>query len=267
MTTDDALTFADEDDSAPSPQNISTPWPILVVDDEPDVHQLTSLQLTGFLFQGRPVQLVHAYSSKAAKAALAKNPGLAVILLDVVMETDDAGLRLVRHIRDELGMTAVRIILRTGQPGAAPESYVVTNYDINDYRAKTDLTHENLWSCLTAALRNYDGLIALESARQAEKQTFQKAERLWQEAQAPERHLPAEKDSKIYALEIEITYGLRGLDESIGVIREQADRLARTIEDRPELQAIAEGTRRLEKVTGELNASVTRLLGIKGTGC
>ena len=262
MTSDDVLTFADEDDSAASPPQASSPWLILVVDDEPDVHQLTNLQLTGFLFQGRPAQVVNAYSFTSAKEALAKNPGLAVVLLDVVMETDDAGLRLVRHIRDELGMAAVRIILRTGQPGAAPEAYVVANYDINDYRAKTDLTHENLWSCLTAALRNYDGIIALESAREAEKLSFQKAERQWLEAQAPGRRRSADQDSKVYALEIEISNGLSGLGESIAVIRDQAGRLARTIDDRPELRAIAESTRRLEKVSGALNSWVAELLAL-----
>jgi len=44
------------------------------------------------------------------------------VLLDVIMETDQAGLDLVEFIRDTLKNETVRIILRTGQPGQAPSA-------------------------------------------------------------------------------------------------------------------------------------------------
>jgi CheY-like chemotaxis protein len=161
-TPDDIMTFAEDDGARPSATHDSEPWLVLVVDDEPEVHRATEFQVYGFHFKDRPIQLLNAYSTAAAKEALAKHPGIAVVLLDVVMETEDAGLRLVRYIRDELGLAALRIILRTGQPGAAPEADVVTAYDINDYKAKTELTFERLMTSLTSALRNYDGIIAIE---------------------------------------------------------------------------------------------------------
>ncbi|MCB1607781.1 MAG: response regulator, partial [Xanthomonadales bacterium] len=88
-------------------------WLVLIVDDEPEVHEVTKLVLSGLRFKDRGLDFVHAYDGEDARQKLLQNPQIAVILLDVVMETDDAGLRLVRHIRSELGNELVRIILRT----------------------------------------------------------------------------------------------------------------------------------------------------------
>ncbi|WP_452031314.1 putative bifunctional diguanylate cyclase/phosphodiesterase [Azospirillum palustre] len=89
----------------------------------------------------------------------------AVVLLDVVMETPDAGLKLVRIIREELKLTAVRIILRTGQPGYAPELAVIRDYDIDDYRTKSEMTRNRLLTSLFTALRAYSHIHALELSR------------------------------------------------------------------------------------------------------
>ena len=83
---------------------------------------------------------------------------VAAVLLDVIMETDVAGLDLVEYIRNELKNETVRIILRTGQPGQAPERRVIVDYDINDYKAKTELTADKLFTTLTAALRGFQQL-------------------------------------------------------------------------------------------------------------
>lgn len=142
-------------------------WKLLVVDDEEDVHHVTRLVLGRYRFDGRPVQLLGAWSAAEARVVLATHPDIAVILLDVVMETDDAGLRLVQHVREELGNHQVRIILRTGQPGQAPEHDVVMRYDINDYRAKTELTADKLCTSVTSALRAWRDIRALEQSRRS----------------------------------------------------------------------------------------------------
>jgi signal transduction histidine kinase len=81
------------------------------------------------------------------------------------METDAAGLDLVEYIRNELRNETVRIILRTGQPGQAPERRVIVQYDINDYKAKTELTADKLFTSLTAALRSYQQLERMVQTR------------------------------------------------------------------------------------------------------
>jgi signal transduction histidine kinase len=81
------------------------------------------------------------------------------------METDVAGLDLVEYIRNEIQNETVRIILRTGQPGQAPERRVIVQYDINDYKAKTELTADKLFTSLTAALRSYQQLERMVQTR------------------------------------------------------------------------------------------------------
>ena len=160
----DDLVFADEADlSTPAPANAT--WRILVVDDDADVHSTTTFALKNVEMQGRPLEFLHAYSAREARAILERQPDIAVVLLDVVMERPDAGLQLVRQIREELGMIEVRIILRTGQPGYAPEIEAIRGYDINDYRTKSELTRTKLYTAVAAAVRSYQQLRALDASR------------------------------------------------------------------------------------------------------
>ena len=142
------------------------PWLILIVDDDPAIHATTKMVLRGFSFEGRPAQFLSAATAAEARGVLRDNPAIAVILLDVVMESDDAGLRLVRYIRSELSNRRVRIILRTGQPGQAPERDVILSYDINDYKSKTELTAQKLFTSVVAALRGYQDITAIEDHRE-----------------------------------------------------------------------------------------------------
>jgi signal transduction histidine kinase/DNA-binding response OmpR family regulator len=142
------------------------PWLILIVDDDPAIHATTKMVLRGFTFEGRPAQFLSAATAAEARGVLRDIPAIAVILLDVVMESDDAGLRLVRYIRNELSNRRVRIILRTGQPGQAPERDVILSYDINDYKSKTELTAQKLFTSVVAALRGYQDITAIEDHRE-----------------------------------------------------------------------------------------------------
>lgn len=160
---DDLLNFLDEE-SEPQPGGRKT-WRVLVVDDEPDVHEATRVALRDLLVEGRLVDLRHAHSAEEAYRVLAQDDDIAVLLLDVVMESEDAGLRLVKRIRDELGNQAVRIVLRTGQPGYAPEIETIRAYDINDYKTKSELTRVRLFTSLTVAVRSYRQIRQLESGR------------------------------------------------------------------------------------------------------
>lgn len=140
-------------------------WKLLIADDDEEVHALTRLVLSGFSFEGRGVTFLSAYSGRETAEIVREHPDTALILLDVVMERDDAGLQAVRHIREDLDNHFVRIILRTGQPGQAPEQEVVSSYDINDYKAKTELTSQKLYTTVTAALRAYRDIRTIERHR------------------------------------------------------------------------------------------------------
>lgn len=141
------------------------PWKLMIVDDEPDVHRLTHLNLKGFSFSGRSLELISAHSFIEAKQLLHEHEDIAVALIDVVMETNDAGLKLVEYIRQELNNEMVRLMIRTGQPGAAPERYVIDNYDIDGYHDKTDLTAQRLYTSVRSAIKSYRDLRTIELNR------------------------------------------------------------------------------------------------------
>ncbi len=139
------------------------PWLILVVDDEPDVHAMTGLILEDVRYRKRPLKLLHAFTAAEARSVLAGNSAIAVAIIDVVMEEEHAGLHLIRTTREELGNAAIRLLLRTGQPGQAPQRQVILDYDINDYRSKADLSSDDLVISVVAALRSYEHITTIET--------------------------------------------------------------------------------------------------------
>jgi response regulator RpfG family c-di-GMP phosphodiesterase len=159
----DDFLFAEEPEQVEPIHNGS--WKILIVDDEPEVHAVTKLALSDFSFQGKNLAFFSAYSGAEAKQLIAQHPDAAIMLLDVVMETDDAGLLVASYIREQLHNEHVRIILRTGQPGQAPERQVIINYDINDYKSKTELTAQKLFTVIMSSLRSYRDILSLEQSR------------------------------------------------------------------------------------------------------
>jgi signal transduction histidine kinase/PleD family two-component response regulator len=157
---DDFLFAPEKDETAIAAQE--SPWKILIADDEEEVHAVTKVALADVVFKGRPLAFLHAHSASEALRIIESNPDLAIVLLDVVMEDENAGLKLVSHIRKHLSNRRLRIVLRTGQPGQAPERDVVVNYDINDYKSKTELTRQKLLTCIVSALRAFDDIVSLE---------------------------------------------------------------------------------------------------------
>jgi len=140
------------------------PWRILIVDDEIDIHTVTKMALKRFELEERGVEFLSAFDSNEAKKVLEENDDIALIFLDVVMETDDAGLQVAKWLREEKKNIFTRIILRTGQPGQAPEEEVIMNYDINDYKQKTELDRTKLFTSVVTALRAYRDLIKIDQS-------------------------------------------------------------------------------------------------------
>jgi signal transduction histidine kinase/response regulator of citrate/malate metabolism len=155
MSNDNDLLTLIEDDESLLATHYGAPWKVAVIDDDPAVHDGTRYALYDYVLNGQKLDILSAYSADEGRHLLRNHPDIAVVLLDVVMETDSAGLDLVGFIRNELKNETVRIILRTGQPGQAPERRVIVDYDINDYKAKTELTADRLFTAMTAALRSY----------------------------------------------------------------------------------------------------------------
>ncbi|WP_287832310.1 DUF3369 domain-containing protein, partial [Idiomarina sp.] len=157
--------FADEPQHS-QPALLKDKWKVLIVDDEPEVHAVTKLALSDFEFLGRGLDFFSAFSGEEARQLVDQHPDAAILLLDVVMESDDAGLKVARYIREEADNHYTRIILRTGQPGQAPERTVIVNYDINDYKSKTELTAQKLFTAVMSSLRSYRDIMSVDQSRQ-----------------------------------------------------------------------------------------------------
>ena len=164
---EDNLILEEEETLDEAPKEVAgNYWKIILVDDNAEVHQATKLILKRFTFEGKPLNLISASSGEEAKSLIENHPDTAVIVLDVVMETNDAGLRVAKYIREVLKNKLVRIVLRTGQPGEAPEESVILEYDINDYTTKATLTRSKFLTTMIAAIRSYRDVIEIEKSRQ-----------------------------------------------------------------------------------------------------
>jgi len=162
----DELIFLDDDGSVEEQTLLGKDWNILIVDDDEEIHTVTRLALSDLIVNDRKLNFIHAYSAKQAKEMLHEyGNSIAIILLDVVMETDDAGFDVVKYIREDMKLVEPRIILRTGQPGYAPEEQVIKVYDINDYKTKTELTRAKLLTTIISSLRSYQQIVTISQSR------------------------------------------------------------------------------------------------------
>lgn len=140
-------------------------WKVLIIDDEPDIHQITKLVLGNLSVDNKRLEFISAYSGQEAKTILSQDDDIAVAIVDVVMETVNSGLEVIKYIREELNNHAIRLVLRTGQPGEAPEEAVIRDYDINDYKNKTELTDIKLKTLLYATIRSYRDIQVIQSQK------------------------------------------------------------------------------------------------------
>ena len=164
-TNDDFLFIDDSDEDEILTNGNGETWKVLIVDDDPEIHSVTQLALSDLVVLGKNLEYIHAYSGRDACQLIEEHLDIVLVLLDVVMETDDAGLNVVKHIRETLQRQDIRIVLRTGQPGYAPEESVIKDYDINDYKTKTELTRRKLVTTVYAAIRSYQQIHSVNQNR------------------------------------------------------------------------------------------------------
>jgi len=159
--------YDDEQHSSTSTANEELKcWNMLVVDDDEAVHEVTSLVLKNVTVLDKKIVIHSAYSAQQAKELMLSNVTFAFALIDVVMETDKAGLALIKWIRENLHDNNIRLVLRTGQPGEAPEQDIISHYDIHDYKEKNELTSKKLFTLSYSCLRTYNDII---KAKEMEK--------------------------------------------------------------------------------------------------
>jgi CheY-like chemotaxis protein len=136
-------------------------WKILIADDEEDVHSVSRIVLGGISLDGRSVELYSAKSMIEAAKLFVNHEDFAVALIDIAMETNDAGLRLVQFVREVLNNKKVRLVIRTGESGSYPPKKIIDQYEINDFKIKSELSSVALYVTVLTALRNYRDLVLI----------------------------------------------------------------------------------------------------------
>lgn len=147
--------------------SLQNKWKVLIVDDDATIHNATKKVLRNFNFEDKNLKFLSAYNKDEAKKLIQQNPDIAVILLDVMMDGEKAGLEIASYIRNDLKNTYVRIILRTGQPHDAPEEIIIREYDINDYKEKSELTANKLFTTMISSLRSYRDIMLIDTNKRA----------------------------------------------------------------------------------------------------
>ncbi len=176
---DDYIVIADDHDAGPAADRPeaavpSDAWKVIIADDAAEIHQVTRLALKDFTFEGAPLAFYSARSFAETRTLVDAHPDAAVILLDVVMEEKDSGLSAVKYIRETAGNRRIRIILRTAHPGEAPEALAVSEYDINDYKLKTELTWNKLYTAMLSALRSFRDITTIDANRREIADLYQR---------------------------------------------------------------------------------------------
>ncbi len=136
---------------------------ILIVDDDQSIHDVSNIVIGSMEFSDFKLEILSAYSAKEAKIILKDEPNIALALIDVVMETPEAGLGLVNYIRKKLENKLMRLIIRTGQANDFPAMQVIQHYDISDFKEKTELTVERLFTTIRSSIKQFEQLIELQS--------------------------------------------------------------------------------------------------------
>jgi len=177
------------------------PWKVIIADDEKETHLVTRMVLQNYSFEGKKLELLSSYSGEETKMLIRQHPDTAIILLDVVMETDHAGLDVVKYVRDELKNRLGQIVLRTGHPGRAPENKIIAEYGINDYKSKIDFTSQKLFTTITALLRSYCLSFGYDELNRKLKKELAKRHQAEKDIQKARDNLERRVEERKYELE------------------------------------------------------------------
>jgi EAL domain-containing protein (putative c-di-GMP-specific phosphodiesterase class I)/PleD family two-component response regulator len=140
-------------------------WVVLSVEDNQPYQDVLESAIQEVAFEGRKIELLRASSAASAATILSKRQDISLILLDIVMETDDAGFYLIDTIRNVIGDELVRIVVLTGQPGVKLHDKAINEYNISEYWNKTDLSADKLKSVVVSNLRTWQISQELKIAR------------------------------------------------------------------------------------------------------
>ncbi len=160
------LNASQNEPGAIPPVPATSAWRVLVVDDDPCVLDVTQMTLEGMTVDGNPLSLTLLASASDALGALGQQT-FALVIVDVVMETQRAGLELVEALRADRRHALTQIVVRTGEPAACPEAVVVSDFEINDYWPKTEMRASRMRASIAGLIRAHATALRLDQQRRA----------------------------------------------------------------------------------------------------
>ena len=126
-----------------------------MVDDDRDIHALTSIILNDFQFQNKPLRIHYARTSEQALECIAQNPNIQLMLIDMVMEDKDSGMKIIQHLRDDLKNERAQIVVRTSVREMLPQQSFVEDYNILTCKIKSEMTAHVFREIILHALESW----------------------------------------------------------------------------------------------------------------
>lgn len=131
---------------------------VLVVDDEPDVIDVTKVALKNTSIYGSDIRVIPCRSKQSTLELLSekvKSFTIAIGLIDIRMEGEMSGLELCNYIRYALNNRAINLYIRTGSEDAGLEEEAIKNYEIDGYLSLSQMTRDKLFSIIACGIKNY----------------------------------------------------------------------------------------------------------------
>jgi len=140
--TEEAIVFVDEPPGDETPLDF---YLLLIVDDNADVHEATRIALQGQIVNGKRLRFMSAYSGREAILMVDKHIPFDLVLLDMVMETPNAGMEVAQNIQARLDLKHTpAIVMRSGQPGMFKDKDVDDNIWFDEFMLKSRVTQQYL---------------------------------------------------------------------------------------------------------------------------
>ncbi len=129
-------------------------WSVLVVDDDPVVRHLTRENLRGVDVDGLPLEIDACENTDAARKLIAATE-YALIIMDVAIETEFAGLDLVEELKRSPGVGFTQVVVQSATPMTERSGRQAGMSGIADYWRKGEIAPLRMQVLVRGLVRAY----------------------------------------------------------------------------------------------------------------
>lgn len=144
-------------------------WKVLIVDENDFTHVDIKENINNLKFENKYINFYDAYTVGEAISILREENDMALVLINVDIETKDYGLKLVKHIRETLNLIDIRILLMIEDKDDSFKEDTILDYDINGCGEKSSFIYKKVKTEIVSALRCYRDIKKIKDNRDAMK--------------------------------------------------------------------------------------------------